>query len=157
MEIKFDGAVQKDLCEGINTIYDELFTDKVYYYSLNEELTESNVYNESQNRVYNEPISFLAHPVLKVTQEDEYNRTSKFGGYFTVPMYQFLLNGLSTDKISLEHMKKGAIKFDGLVYQIDDITPMTNIQGMFMVVNIECSESTTNLIVESVPILNEVT
>lgn len=153
---KFNGSVQKDLCEGINTIYEEMFTDKVYYYSLNTELTDVNVYGESNDRVYNEPISFFARPVINSTQEDEYNKTSKLGGYFTVPMYQFLLKGLSTDKEALEQMKKGAIKFDGLVYQIDDITPLTNIQGMYMVVKIECSEPTTPLILESIPIPNEV-
>ena len=156
MEIKFNSSVQKDLCEGINEIYEELFTDEVYYYPLNTLLTKADVYGENSNRVYDEPIRLLAHPVLNPTQEEGYNKTSKLAGYFTVPMYQFLLNNLPTTKEAFEQMKRGAIKFNDIIYQIDDINPMTNIKGMDMIIKILCSESTVTLIRESVVIPNEV-
>lgn len=157
MKVKFESEIQKDFCEAINCIYTELFTDKVLLYTLNTDLTDINIYGEAESRSYNEPVNLLAHPVLNSVQGEEYNTTSKNKGYILVPMYQFLIKGISADKQSIEYLKKGAIRFNGVVYQIDDIDLLTNIQGMDMVVKFICSEVTTPLITESLPIENGVT
>lgn len=149
MKVEFSSDIQKDFCEGVNEIFEELFDKTVYFYGLNEENSKINVYNEATSRYYNEPIDFLAHPLLNVAQEDEYNKTSKYNSSFIVPMYQFLVKGLPTTKEAFEQMKKGAVRYKDITYQIDEIAPTTNVKDMFLFVKITCSEPSTPLVLRS--------
>lgn len=144
-----DLSIQKAFLEGIQEVYNTMFSDKIYFSYLDEETTYKNVYRESMNKRYKEPIKLSGK--ISFSSEQSKNNTvateaksalvgNQLSSIFTIPTKELIDNGIPTTMESLDKLAKGMIKFDSVTYQIDNVVPKTYIAGTYLFYVFECTQ-----------------
>ena len=136
--------IRKDFVDGIEEVFTSLFnegvTDGIYLYLLSDKTT-TNVYGESKEKVYKKPILLVANAHLTPTQGEEYVESIKNSASFTVPLKTLQDNKLGVTNEDLAKMRKGVISFHNVFYTIDNISPSTYVEDIFLFYKFICTEA----------------
>lgn len=139
-----DLSIQTEFVNGVQEIFDTLFnkgddnTDGVQYYPLSP-LNTVNVYREQAEKLYKEPVLLTCKATLNPAAPDNEAEQLKSTAQFKVPLKSLLDNGLSVD--SLQDLCKGLMKFHGVYYVIDQITPQAYVENVFLFYEFSCTET----------------
>lgn len=116
----------REFHSSINELYEELYTTNVMFQLLDEENTEvDDIYKESQNKKYKDPIILLAKIKLKPKLEEIslIGQQKLVDGTVTCPYLEMVKHEL--DKHSITTLCKGKITFANTEYDIINVVPHT--------------------------------
>lgn len=152
-----DKSIRKDFVDGVQEIFTTLFNDGsedndgIFYYALSNKTT-TNVYGETRDKVYKQPILLVASAHLTPTQGQQDTESVKDVARFTVPLKSLQENNLGVTNNDLAEMRRGLIKFHDVFYLIDNIKPKAYVEDVFLMYDLECTE---DLDIDSVEVEQE--
>ncbi len=137
-----DLEIQNAFLEGINEVFSIMFTDKCKLYFLDTESTETNVYNETPEKRYKEPIEIVAKVVPSVSSEND-DAFFKDSNACTViiPSKQLIDNGIPfSTSGDFEEFSRCKVEYGGYSYRVTSAYPKTLVADMYQIVELSCIE-----------------
>ena len=135
-----DLSIQKAFLDGIDEIYSALFTDSIYFSFLDEDATEVNVYEESREKKYTEPVKMVGRVNTSFEQGGEYVEGIKIDAIITIPTKQLITKKIPCDtKEDLELLRKGVFTYGGMQFLVDKVSPRTLVADKWQLYDFYCS------------------
>lgn len=116
-----------------------MFTDRLHLSLLDEDGTIVNIYDESSDKMYLDPIQLIGRIQTTFTQGENPVESVQCEAVITIPTKQFITKGIphQTDS-DLETLKRGKFEYDGVEYLIDKITPKTLVADKWQMYEFKC-------------------
>lgn len=132
--------IQNAFLDGIEEVFTTMFTDRILMYRLNAETTEVNVYGESTDKQYREPINVVGKITSSMVDKDipigEF--VSKY--MIRIPTKQFITNKIPhTSREDLKELEGAKFSYNGEVYLVDKVTPTTLVADVFQFFDFLCT------------------
>ena len=134
-----DPTIQNAFLDGIEEIFSIMFTDRLQLSLLNEEATQTNIYEETPNKVYLDPIQLIGRIQTTFTQGENPVESVQIDAIITIPTKQLITHQIPhlTDE-DLETLKKGKFAYDGFEYLVEKVVPKTLIADKWQMYSFEC-------------------
>lgn len=137
-----DLSIQKAFLDGMKELWDTVFTtvDLVLLDTDNTIINE--VYSEVVgDKVYLPPLTLPAKVDLSLHELSDDTEGKSYNATFRFPTKVFLDNNIDLSvKKGLDILRKAKIEYQGAEYEIKDIKPQTNIQGVYLFYQFLCNE-----------------
>lgn len=137
-----DLSIQKAFLDGMKELWDTVFTtvDLVLLDTDNTIINE--VYSEVVgDKVYLPPLTLPAKVDLSLHELSDDTEGKSYNATFRFPTKVFLDNNIDLSvKKGLDILRKAKIEYQGAEYEIQDIKPQTNIQGVYLFYQFLCNE-----------------
>ena len=137
-----DLSIQKAFLDGMKELWDTVFTtvDLVLLDTDNTIINE--VYGEVVgDKIYLPPLTLPAKVDLSLHELSDYTEGKSYNATFRFPTKVFLDNNIDLSvKKGLDILRKAKIEYQGAEYEIQDIKPQTNIQGVYLFYQFLCNE-----------------
>lgn len=132
--------IRQDFEEGMDELFKTLFTEDVLLYLLDEQATETNVYNETGKKIYRPPFHLTAKVVIGREQGQEEVQTTQQTATITVPNKQLKDLGVphTTDR-DLVALQKALVKYNGYKFLVDTVIPRTHVAETFLFYEFKCT------------------
>ena len=85
-----DPTIQNAFLDGIEEIFSIMFTDRLQLSLLNEEATQTNIYEETPNKVYLDPIQLIGRIQTTFTQGENPVESVQIDAIITIPTKQLI-------------------------------------------------------------------
>lgn len=134
-----DLSIQNAFLDGIEEIFSIMFTDRLQLSLLDEENTEVNVYDESLQKVYQDPIQLIGRIQTTFTQGENPVESVQIDAVITIPTKQLITKQIphKTEE-DLETLKKGKFSYNGYEYIVDKVVPKTLVADMWQMYDFSC-------------------
>lgn len=137
-----DLSIQKAFLDGMKELWDTVFTtvDLVLLDTDNTIINE--VYGEVVgDKIYLPPLTLPAKVDLSLHELRDDTEGKSYNATFRFPTKVFLDNNIDLSvKKGLDILRKAKIEYQGAEYEIQDIKPQTNIQGVYLFYQFLCNE-----------------
>lgn len=137
-----DLSIQKAFLDGMKELWDTVFTtvDLVLLDTDNTIIDE--VYGEVVgDKIYLPPLTLPAKVDLSLHELSDDTEGKSYNATFRFPTKVFLDNNIDLSvKKGLDILRKAKIEYQGAEYEIQDIKPQTNIQGVYLFYQFLCNE-----------------
>lgn len=137
-----DFKIQKAFLDGIELVFSTIFTQYCYVSLMDEFGTMTNIYGESTDKVYTDPIPLVAKVSTDFSLEGELPSDIKVDAFIKVPTKQLLKAGLITKEYvteeELEKLRKAKFTYGGIDYLVSYIQPKTLIADIWHFYDFYC-------------------
>lgn len=137
-----DLSIHKAFLDGMKELWDTVFTtvDLVLLDTDNTIINE--VYGEVVgDKIYLPPLTLPAKVDLSLHELSDDTEGKSYNATFRFPTKVFLDNNIDLSvKKGLDILRKAKIEYQGAEYEIQDIKPQTNIQGVYLFYQFLCNE-----------------
>lgn len=120
-----------EFLEGIYEVYSTLMTNQIFLKLLDEDSTDTNVYEETTQKKYLDPIQLVGKFALSMEQGEQVVEGIQDYVTATIPTKSLLDNNVDITPDNYETLKKGAISYKGVDYNIVQVRPIVNIDDVF--------------------------
>lgn len=133
-------SIQAAFEDGMDMLFKTMFTESVLLYLLDEENTTTNVYQETEKKIYRAPYYLTAKVVIGREQGEEEVQTVQQTVTVTVSNKQLRELGVPhlTDK-DLETLQKALIQYKGYKFLVDKVEPKTHVADTFLFYEFQCT------------------
>lgn len=134
-----DLSIQNAFLDGIEEIFSIMFTDRLQLFLLNEEDTYVNVYDETLDKVYFEPIPLIGRIQTTFEQGENPVEGVQIDAVITIPTKQLITNQIphQTDA-DLEILKKAKFSYDDFEYIVERVVPKTLVADKWQMYDFRC-------------------
>ena len=134
-----DLSIQNAFLDGIEEVFSIMFTDRLQLSLLNEKATQTNIYEETLDKVYLDPIQLIGRIQTTFTQGEDPVESVQIDAVITIPTKQLITKGIphKTDT-DLETLKKAKFAYDGFEYLVEKVVPKTLVADKWQMYNFEC-------------------
>lgn len=133
--------IQNAFLDGIEEIYSIMFTDRLFLSLMDEENTVTNVYDETPEKVYHEPIQLIGRIRTSVEQGENPVESLQVDAVITLPTKQLISNEITHETWEdLETLRKGKFKYDDIEYLVNEVRPNTLVADKWQMYNFYCSK-----------------
>ena len=134
-----DLIVQNAFLDGIEEIFSVMFTDRLQLRLLNEEATQTNIYEETTDKVYFDPIQLIGRIQTTFTQGENPVESVQIDAVITIPTKQLITNQIPHETDSdLETLRKGKFEYDGFEYLVEKVVPKTLVADKWQMYDFMC-------------------
>lgn len=123
--------LSEEFLEGIYEVYSTLMTNQIFLKLLDEDSTDTNVYEETTQKKYLDPIQLVGKFALSMEQGEQVVEGIQDYVTATIPTKSLLDNNVDITPEKYETLKKGAISYKGVDYNIVQVRPIVNIDDVF--------------------------
>lgn len=123
--------LSEEFLEGIYEVYSTLMTNQIFLKLLDEDSTDTNVYEETTQKKYLDPIQLVGKFSLSMEQGEQVVEGIQDYVTATIPTKSLLDNNVDITPENYETLKKGAISYKGVDYNIVQVRPTVNIDDVF--------------------------
>lgn len=123
--------LNEEFLEGIYEVYSTLMTNQIFLKLLDEDSTDTNVYEETTQKNYLDPIQLVGKFALSMEQGEQVVEGIQDYVTATIPTKSLLDNNVDITPENYETLKKGAISYKGVDYNIVQVKPIVNIDDVF--------------------------
>ena len=123
--------ISEEFLDGIYEVYSTLMTNQIFLKLLDEDSTDTNVYEETTQKKYLDPIQLVGKFALSMEQGEQVVEGIQDYVTATIPTKSLLDNNVDITPENYETMKKGAISYKGVDYNIVQVRPIVNIDDVF--------------------------
>ena len=123
--------LNEEFLEGIYEVYSTLMTNQIFLKLLDEDSTDTNVYEETTQKKYLDPIQLVGKFSLSMEQGEQVVEGIRDYATATIPTKSLLDNNVDITPENYETLKKGAISYKGVDYNIVQVKPIVNIDDVF--------------------------
>ena len=134
-----DLTIQNAFLDGIEEIFSIMFTDRLQLRLLDEEATQTNIYEETTDKVYLDPIPLVGR--IQTTFEHGENpvESVNIDAVITIPTQQLITNQIPHETESdLEVLKKANFVYDGFEYLVEKVVPKTLVADKWQMYYFNC-------------------
>ena len=124
-------GIGEEFLDGIHEIFSLLMTDQIFLKLLDEKSTVTNIYEESKQKKYLEPIQLVVKFSLDRSQGEEVVEGIQDYATATIPTKSLLDNNIDITPQNYDTLAKGVISYSGVDYEIKQVVPRTNIDNVF--------------------------
>lgn len=134
-----DLSIQNAFLDGIEEVFSIMFTDRLELRLLDEKNTKVNVYEESLEKVYKDPVSLIGRIQTTFSQGEEPIEGVQVDAIVTIPTKQLITKEIphKTEE-DLEVLKKGKFVYDGIEYMVDRVVPKTLVADIWQMYDFVC-------------------
>lgn len=134
-----DLNIQNAFLDGIEEIFSIMFTDRLQLSLLNEEDTQVNIYDETPNKVYQEPISLIGRIQTTFAQGENPVEGVQIDAVITIPTKQLISKNIphQTDE-DLETLKRAKFSYDSFEYLVEKVVPKTLVADKWQMYDFMC-------------------
>ena len=133
--------IQNAFLDGIEEIYSIMFTDRLFLSLMDEENTVTNVYDETPEKIYHEPIQLIGRIRTSVEQGENPVESLQVDAVITLPTKQLISNEIAHETWEdLETLRKGKFKYDDIEYLVNEVRPNTLVADKWQMYNFYCSK-----------------
>ena len=134
--------IQRAFLDGVEEVFSIMFTDKLELSLLNEEDTNTNVYKESGNKLYYDPVVLIGKIVLNPSQSDIPVEVTHVDSVITIPTKQLITNNIPhIGEEDLKMLERATFKYEGITYTVSTVRPQTLVAGMWQLYSFYCMSS----------------
>lgn len=134
-----DLDIQNAFLDGIEEVFSIMFTDRALLCLMDEEATQTNVYDETPEKFYQDPIALVAKITTTFEQGELPIEEVQIDALFTVPTKQLITNLIPHEtEEDLETLKKGKFVYDGTEYLIAKVKPKTLVADKWQMYDFSC-------------------
>lgn len=123
--------LSEEFLDGIYEVYSTLMTNQIFLKLLDEDSTDTNVYEETTQKKYLDPIQLVGKFALSMEQGEQVVEGIQDYVTATIPTKSLLDNNVDITPENYETLKKGAISYKGVDYNIVQVRPIVNIDDVF--------------------------
>lgn len=123
--------LNEEFLEGIYEVYSTLMTNQIFLKLLDEDSTDTNVYEETTQKKYLDPIQLVGKFALSMEQGEQVVEGIQDYVTATIPTKSLLDNNVDITPENYETLKKGLISYKGVDYNIVQVRPIVNIDDVF--------------------------
>lgn len=124
--------IKDQFLKGIQKIYELLGTTGIQLCMLDTQKTEVNVYNESPEEIYKDPVNITGSVSIIKTEGEESVEYVQEIAIFTIPTKEFIDNNISYSTYSaVKELEKAKIVYSGTSYSIDRVEPKDFVDSTF--------------------------
>ena len=123
--------LNEEFLEGIYEVYSTLMTNQIFLKLLDEDSTDTNVYEETTQKKYLDPIQLVGKFSLSMEQGEQVVEGIQDYVTATIPTKSLLDNNVDITPENYDTLKKGAISYKGVDYSIVQVRPIVNIDDVF--------------------------
>lgn len=123
--------LNEEFLEGIYEVYSTLMTNQIFLKLLDEDSTDTNVYEETTQKKYLDPIQLVGKFSLSMEQGEQVVEGIQDYVTATIPTKSLLDNNVDITPENYDTLKKGAISYKGVDYNIVQVRPTVNIDDVF--------------------------
>lgn len=123
--------LSEEFLEGIYEVYSTLMTNQIFLKLLDEDSTDTNVYEETTQKKYLDPIQLVGKFSLSMEQGEQVVEGIQDYVTATIPTKSLLDNNVDITPENYETLKKGVISYKGVDYNIVQVRPIVNIDDVF--------------------------
>ena len=123
--------LSEEFLEGIYEVYSTLMTNQIFLKLLDEDSTDTNVYEETTQKKYLDPIQLVGKFALSMEQGEQVVEGIQDYVTATIPTKSLLDNNVDITPENYDTLKKGAISYKGVDYNIVQVRPIVNIDDVF--------------------------
>lgn len=135
--------ISEEFLEGIFEVFATMMTDQIFLKLLDEKTTVTNIYEESKQKKYLEPIQLVGKFSLSRSQGEEVVEGNQDYVTANIPTKSLLDNHVDISPKNYSTLEKGVIHYDGVDYEIKQVRPTTNIDGVFQFYVFYCEKPKT--------------
>lgn len=134
-----DLTIQNAFLDGIEELFSIMFTDRLQLRFLDEEATQINIYEETTNKVYSDPIQLIGRIKTTFTQGENPVESVQIDAIITIPTKQLITKNIPHETDSdLETLKKAKFAYDGFEYLVEKVVPKTLVADKWQMYDFEC-------------------
>lgn len=123
--------LNEEFLEGIYEVYSTLMTNQIFLKLLDEDSTDTNVYEETTQKKYLDPIQLVGKFALSMEQGEQVVEGIQDYVTATIPTKSLLDKNVDITPENYETLKKGAISYKDIDYNIIQVRPIVNIDDVF--------------------------
>ena len=138
-----DNLISKEFLDGIYEIYSIMMTDQIFLKLLDNKDTVVNIYGETKQKKYLEPIQLVGKFSLSKSQGEEDVEGNQDYITVTIPTKSLLDNHIDISPKNYATLEKGVINYDGVDYEVRKVIPNTNINNVFQFYVFYCEKPKT--------------
>lgn len=134
-----DLSIQNAFLDGIEEIFSIMFTDRLLLSLLNEEDTQTNIYEETTDKVYLDPIQLIGRIQTTFEQGENPVESVQIDAVITIPTKQLITKQIphQTDE-DLETLKKAKFAYEGFEYLVEKVVPKTLVADKWQMYEFNC-------------------
>ena len=139
-DIVADLSIQNAFLDGIEEVFSIMFTDRLNLHLLNEEDTIVSIYDETENKVYLDPVPMIGRIQTTFAQGEIPVESINIDAIITIPTKQLITNRIPhTTESDLEALRKAKFTYDGFEYLVSKVQPKTLVADMWQTYDFMCS------------------
>ena len=134
-----DVKIADAFLKGMETIFKTMFTESIELYLLNEYGTKTNIYDETEKKLYKTPIELAGKIITTFEKGEEPIEGIKVDAVVSIPTKQLIDTQVShSTPQDLETLKKAKIVYGSTTYLVDLVKPKTLIADVWQVYDFVC-------------------
>ena len=134
-----DLSIQNAFLDGIEEVFSIMFTDRLLLSFLNEEDTITNIYEETTDKVYLDPIQLIGRIQTTFTQGENPVESIQVDAVITIPTKQLITHQIPHEtEFDLNTLRKAKFAYDGIEYLIDKVVPTTLVADKWQMYKFYC-------------------
>ena len=135
--------LSEEFLDGIYEVYSLMMTNQIYLKLLDEKNTVTNIYEETKQKKYLEPIQLVGKFSLDTVQGEEDVEGNQDYVTATIPTKSLLDNNVDISPNNYSTLEKGVIHYKGVDYSVKRVRPTTNIDDVFQFYVFYCEKPKT--------------
>lgn len=144
-----DLNIQNAFLDGMEEVYKTLFTEEIEFAFLDEESTKTNIYGETSEKVYLEPIKLIGKATTNFEQGEQPVEGIHVDCVITIPTKQFITNEIPRSTFAdFERLRKGKFFYKGYEYLVKKVEPRTLIADEWHFYTFYCEVETESSLVD---------
>jgi hypothetical protein len=135
------GEISDAFLEGMQELYSIMFTKEIYLSLLKEEV-DLNIFRETEEEEYHDPIAITGKVAVSTESADEREALEnvKYDFIFTIPTKELIDKSIPHRPQDFLLLKKAKITYQNVSYDINYVQPTTNIEGVYLFYMFYCAE-----------------
>ena len=134
-----DLSIQNAFLDGIEEIFSIMFTDRLLLRFLDEEDTRVNIYEETTDKMYLDPIQLIGRIQTTFKQGELPVESVQIDAVITIPTKQLITKNIPHEtEEDLETLKKAKFAYDGFEYLVEKVVPKTLVADKWQLYSFEC-------------------
>lgn len=130
-------------------VFSIMFTDQIRLYLLDEEVTETNVYDETVKKRYKKPIQLIGRVVADFEKGENEVQGIEVSATITIPTKQLKKNNIPHATMhDLEVLRKGVLSYNNFNYLIEEVKPKTLVADMWQFYDFTCQLDKVDYLLE---------
>lgn len=132
--------ISDEFLNGIYEVFSTLMTNQIFLELLDEENTETNIYDETPKKQYFDSIQLVGKFSMSMEQGEEVVEGIQDYATVTIPTKSLLENNVDISPQNYDNLKKGTIVYKDVRYEIKEVVPTVNVDDVFQFYNFYCEK-----------------
>ena len=131
--------IHQEFLDGVFEVYDTLLSSNIYIKLLDEQNSlPDNIYGEAQTKVYLPPVKLVGKFSLTMQEGEQPIEGIQDFVVAKIATKSLIDAGLDISPQNYASLNKAVIVYDGVDYPVQEVTPTTNVDDVFLFYEFKC-------------------